>query len=429
MAFSDRHTRNRLLAAGFVAASLAFLLVIDVSGPPQDIAQNPALLEARSILDTGSVVLPERLHDTAIDDDRALNIFQPGQTLLFLSQLALFHEKTVALWKGELFVTFIVSAVLLAVALTVLAGGSSGIGTALAASGMFGAPYIASLPKALTGSVHRANHVFAIPFIAATLLLLGRRLTPRRLWLIGACIGSAMAFRAQNVLLLIIPLCLLFQDEDGIRWDVARRLRGWSERRRFVQDLVRLAVFPCAAILLIALFNVWRFGSPFESGYLAIYDGRIDYLAQQAHEYGLWSLHFLPANLWRTLFAFPSMSFSGLRVVSIAGDPFGNSLLFSQPVLLLTGVLFAKGAFPPRVQAFLLGAILLSIPVLTYHNAGLEAPGYMRYSLDYLFVWIAVIAVAFGATSHARPLRTATWLLAAWAVYYGIAVVRVLPTP
>jgi|CXWL01.1.fsa_nt_gi hypothetical protein len=422
-----RQTRWSLLAVPFIAASLAFLLVLKVGGQPENISINPAMAEARSILTRGSVALPERLWDTAIDDGRFLNIFQPGQTLLFLAQIRLAGDSALTAWKTELYALFVLSSALLAMALGRLAGDRVALAIPVAASTMLGAPYIASFPKALAGSVHRSNHVFAIPFIAGVLYLLTGRRTARRMWGVGACIGGAMMFRAQNLLLLAIPVCMLFQDAEGRSWQILERLRTGPERARLAGDLARLLAGPIAAAIVIVGFNIARFGAPFESGYMAIYDGRTDYLALRAHEYGLWSPHFLPENLSRTLFAFPSLSFSGLRISNIAGNPLGNSLLFSQPIFLV-GIALWRGVGSPRVQAFLLGAVLLTIPVLTYHNAGLEAPGYMRYSLDYLFLWAATMVVASRYVSLGPKWTTLAWVLAAWAIYYGVALVVVPPT-
>lgn len=416
---ADRSVAVRSILVGIVcaSASLMFALVLPLSGPSSLLRHNPPLLEARSLL-TGTTVLPERLWDTALYDGRAQNVFQPGQTFLFLAHLLAAGERALSYWRQEIFSLFVLSSALFAAALVQLSGGRVILAGALAASMMFGAPYIASLPTALNGAVYRTNHVLAIVFMSAALAVLGRWPVRRHLLLTGACVACAMVFRLQTALLLIVPLSMLMQDRDGRSWRIGARLASPAERRALASDLMRLLALPLLAVLLVAAFQAARFQNPFENGYIYIYEGRDDYLAQRAHQYGVWSLQFLPETLWRTLFAVPSIQFDGLRIARIVGDPLGNSLLFSQPVLLMAALaLTAFGA--ARVQAFALTALAMALPVWTYHNPGFEAPGYMRYSLDYLPVWIATLAVARAYSPVRRVWEIAGVLMSAWAVYYG----------
>lgn len=422
----SRVARPSLVVVTVAVASAAFIALLSVSGPPERAAGNPSLLEARSIL-TGTLTLPERLGDTALYEGRALNVFQPGQTLFFLVHLLAAGDQALELWKREIFGVFALSSILFAVALVRLSGGRIVLSISLAASVMFGAPYIASLPPALAGSVHRTNHVLAIMFMSAVLLLLATETPQRKLFLVGACIGGAMLFRVQSILLLIVPVSLLFQEPDGRSWVIRARVGPPLERKALARDLARLLAGPAVAALIVAGFQLARFHNPFETGYIYIYEGRTDYLAERAHHYGLWSLHFLPENLWRTLFAMPSIQFSGPRISNVVGDPLGNSLLFSQPVLLMA-IMAWRGAARARVQAFALAALALALPVWTYHNPGLDAPGYMRYSLDYLPMWVATMAVA----SRHLPQRVSWQLVAAllcvWSIYYGCSLIILGPT-
>ena len=89
---------------------------------------------------------------------------------------------------------------------------------ALTASAVFGAPYVVSLRSALDGSPWRVNHVASVFFAAAALNAASRGVTTRALAWTGFCIGGAMLFRAQSVLLLALPLALLLQDGQGAGW-------------------------------------------------------------------------------------------------------------------------------------------------------------------------------------------------------------------
>lgn len=167
-----------------------------------------------------------------------------------------------------------------------------------------------------------------------------------------------------------------------------------------------------------------RFHNPLETGYARLYDGRSDYLAQRAHDHGLFSLHFLPENLFRMICAFPKFEFEGWRIQRIVGDPRGNSLLFSQPILLVVPFLW-RSLKAARAQSFLFMSLLLAVPVWLYHNPGFYAPGYMRLSLDYLVLWLATIAVLGRYVSRSKCLPWGSVGLTALSVWYGIALLTI----
>jgi hypothetical protein len=433
MYFMERDTPRPRLQRAFVVA--AFVLVfccflvsplVDVVRQANGVFDNPAFREARALLLDGTINLAERAWDSAEYEGRFVNVFQPGQTVLFFLQLLIREDIAPRYWSLEIFLVYMAAGAMWACALVALTRGSLKVALPLAISVILGAPALASLPVAMGGSVYRSNHVLASPFIIAALWLMAR---PRgwRLWAIGASIGAAMLFRSQNLLLMAIPMLLLFQSESGDRWRVKERLATAENRRAAFRDLVALCAGPSIAVAALCLVNYVRFENPFENGYAYIYEGRVDFLAVRAREMGVWSLAFLKENVWRTLFTLPAVHFEGARIVRIEGDPLGNSLLFSQPILLLAA--FAGTAlFKPRTLAFLFGAALMALPVLTYHNPGLYAVGYMRYSLDYLFVLVAAIAVALGREApQVRGWTVAAWLSAAWAVYYCVALLTVVP--
>ena len=417
--------RSRAWAIALVltAASLAFLPLVDWSNPVLRHNDNPSLLEARSLLE-GKIALSERAHDTALIEDRIVNIFQPGQTLFFLIHLGAIGDSALKVFQIEMFLVFFASVALFGLAMFKLSGERAVLSVALPASLMFGAPYIASLPLTLVGSVYRVNHCLSIGFIVGLLALLGHQTWHRKLLLIGVCIGGAVLFRAQNLLLLFLPLSMLLQNADGRSWRVSESLSTPAARKALALQAAKLLVFPLLAMIIITGFQIARFHNPFESGYASIYAGRDDYLAQRANTYGLFSWHFLPENLYRTLGAIPKFELDGGRIVEIIGDPRGNSLLFTQPILLLIPLLW-RGLKNARAQSFAASALLLAIPVWLYHNPGFFAPGYMRLSLDYLPLWIALMAVCARYTPKSKYLIWPALLLTVWAIGYGILFLRI----
>jgi hypothetical protein len=407
-----------------IAASLAYLPLLNWQDPSLKHTDNPSLLEARSLL-RGTITLPERAHDTALHRGEPVNVFQPGQTLFFLLQLAALGERALDVFQVQIFLLFTLSTVLLGLALLDLSKGRLVVSVSLAVSAMLGAPYIATLRLMMVGSVYRVNHCLSALFVIGLLVLIGRRSSNEEgLFLIGACIGAAMLFRGQNVLLLGLPLSFLLQSSDGTAWRIREALATPTARKELVGPVARLALCPILAIVIIAGFQTARFNDPFETGYAAIYEGRSDYLADRAHRHGLFSLHFLPENLDRTLFAFPGFEFDGWRITRIIADPRGNSLLMSQPILLL-GLCLWRSVKHARAQSFLLTSLMLAIPVWMYHNPGFYAPGYMRLSLDYLFLWIATLAVLVGYGKRSRVLQWGMCVAAGLALLYGGALLNV----
>ena len=414
--------RSLVLSLILVVASLVFLPLLNRDDASIE-QTNTSLLEAQSIL-KGKITLPDRIHDTAVYGGQALNILQPGQTIFFLVHLiAVGATGAVAMLQVELTLMFVLSVFLFSRALFKLSDGQAVLSMSLAASAMFGAPYIANLPIALNGSAYRINHVLSILFISAFLVLVGSQNLDKKLLLVGLCIGAAMLFRMQNALLVLLPLSLILQDSEGRAWQISEAVSTPAARMALAGRVARLFVFPLLAVIIIAGFQMAKFQNPLETGYEYIYVGRSDFLAQRAKDYGLFSLHFLPENLFRTLFAFPIFEIDGWGIQRIIGDPKGNSILFSQPILLT--IFFLRNSLvTARAKSFLFVSLLLTIPVLFYHNPGIKAPGYMRLSLDYLPLWIATIAVFARYMPKSRFVLWASVVSAIWSTLYGVALLK-----
>jgi len=415
--FLSHKTQAFLVGCSLTLAALAFFSMVRWNAPSMSRDTNPALQEALS-LRSGGVALQDRPHDTAVYKGQAFNVFQPGQTLFFLGHLVAGGNRALRIFQIEIFMLFVLSSFLFGKAVFDLSDGQALFSVCLAASAICGAPYIASLPLALNGSIYRLNHVFSTLFMAALLVLLAGEKLHQRLYFAGACIACATLFRAQNILLLLLPMTYLLQDREGKSWQVSHALSTPGARKTLAAAVAKLMIFPCLAILVIGAFQWARFGNPLETGYTMIYAGRSDYLAERAGQFGLFSLHFLPENLYRTLLAFPGVEFNGWRIPKILGDARGNSLLYSQPILL-TFLLVYGSIRNARAQAFLFVSLLLALPAWLYHNPGIFAPGYMRLSLDYLPLWVATLAVF---ARYKPDSRCAPWavIMTVWSIFYGL---------
>jgi hypothetical protein len=151
-------------------------------------------------------------------------------------------------------------------------------------------------------------------------------------------------------------------------------------------------------MLIHAVCNAARFGSPTDPGYLYLDSNHV--LLATVAQYGRFNLHFLPVNLYGWLLK-PLIFFEGLDVP----DPQGISLLITTPFLLLL-------LMPRRLAALekvaLANVALIALPGLLYYNSGALQFG-QCFSLD----WIA-LALIVGALA---VKRVPVWVLA---VFTGV---------
>jgi hypothetical protein len=122
-------------------------------------------------------------------------------------------------------------------------------------------------------------------------------------------------------------------------------------------------------------------------------------------QYGRFSLHFLPGNLYGWLLRPPIWNGSAW-----VPDPHGMSLLLTTPNLLFA--LWPRKVSRLEVVA-LLNSVVLVLPSLLYYNDGWVHFG-QRFALD--GIALALLAASFGA---ARAPRWLVVLLTAWGVAVG----------
>jgi hypothetical protein len=184
----------------------------------------------------------------------------------------------------------------------------------------------------------------------------------------------------------------------------ARMKQGFRVNAPMVIDFLTL---PVALVLLTAAYNFARFHSIFDFGYFHIPEVR----DEPWYEHGLFSLHSIPWNVHKMLFAgfqddpnFPFLSF----------DPFGCSILLSSPFLFLV---FRNGG---KYRVICWMAIGLLTFILWCHGN----PGGWQFSYRYAMIllpWmfllltgngpptITVTEISLFAVSVAIN-ATATWL-------------------
>jgi hypothetical protein len=246
----------------------------------------------------------------------------------------------------------------------------------------------------MAGTHHYAA-VVATFFLLVALHLGVRRRLPA---LAGLTLGLAAASRLPTGLAL--PLLLaLFADR-------------WRPSRAHVQLLAGLAV-PAA---LFAAYNLARFGSPFDSGYLHIPSGEFGLVTDEPwFRHGLISPLYIPRHLYAIFIQGP---------VLVDGLPYlkpsltGLSLTLSAPFLF-----WAVNARGPLVAVTWLSIGLVLLPDVMHGSWGFAQFGY-RFVLDAVPLlllllgwafrerasWSLVAAVAVGVAVH-------TWGIVVWNLY------------
>jgi hypothetical protein len=202
-------------------------------------------------------------------------------------------------------------------------------------------------------------------------------MAPLFLWELWRTLGRAVAVSAVTEA----------EHESGTRTDetpargrrrpLAQRLaQAWRPLLRFAAPLVVLAI-------LGMLYNRARFGSLTEFGHSYL-DVRQQ---QQIETWGLFSYHYLARNLAVALTLLPEL----------AGHPpwvqhsgHGLALWVTTPILL---TLLWPRVRTPIDRGLWLSAAAVALPTLFYQNSGWVQFGY-RFSLDYLVLLIALLAVA-----------------------------------
>jgi hypothetical protein len=231
---------------------------------------------------------------------------------------------------------------------------------------------------------HHYAHVVATCF-----LLVALNFAVRGRWPAAAGLALGLAAGSRLPTGLALPLLLaLFADR-------------WRPSRAHLQLLLGLAV-PAA---LFAIYNVARFGSPFDTGYAHIPSGESGLVTDEPwFRHGLLSPLYIPRHLYAIFIQGP---------VLVEGFPYvkpdltGLSLTLSAPFLV-----WAVNARGPLVAAAWLSIALVLLPDLTHGSWGFSQFGY-RFILDAVPLLVLLLGWAYR--------ERASWSLLA-AVAIGVVV-------
>ena len=274
---------------------------------------------------------------------------------------------------------------------------------------MGGTAVLPTLAQARHGWLGGIDHVVSQ---VGLLILAADILGKQRIWpgLIGLLICT---YTRQMTFLYGIPLL----------WIALRSTRSGSALprwnvRRFLYCGAGLAVIAGPLLSL----NYFKFGHPLDFGYSYIYVGReTEPMGRRYEEHGTFSTHFIPENLYYMHLAPPRIGEITAAGVQISNDnPSSTSLWITTP--LAVWVLLSVGCWWREVngRTLMMGSLLVMAGLLCYHSPGFLAPGYCRFALDFLPIWLLVAA----------PFTRGgwrTWLTlgcVAWSLLYFQAIVE-----
>lgn len=221
------------------------------------------------------------------------------------------------------------------------------------------------------GMFGQMNHILSQ---TGLLLILWDLFGKRRIW--PALIGLLIAGYTRQLTFLYAPMILW---AAWIRW----RAKGLV--------ISALGVAVVAAPLLV--LNYLKFQNPLDFGYKHIYVNRDDEVAVKCNTEGVFSTKFIPENAYFFFAApFEVRESSPISLRFEEGNQQSTSLWLTCPLFLLIFVTVGKWWREPLARGLMLCTLPIIFGHLCYHSPGWQASGFNRFALDYLPVWLVVIA-------------------------------------
>lgn len=313
-----------------------------------------------------------RMHDTAYHDGKVYNVFPPlvGFLTVILAPLHRLMLDRADLWLQTPMVLLVFWPIPIAGFLVFRRQTGDAAWAALLTVGwMGGTALLPELSDAGRGQLAQMDHVLSqLGLLVVAADLLGRQ----RIW--PALIGLTIAvWTRQMTCLYALPLLYV----------------AW-QRKRLLPCIAGLVVIAAPLLTL----NHLKFGSPIDFGYRHIYVNRdSEPLAERCNAHGTFSPHFIADNFYYMHLAPPEVQeITTTRVHVVAPDLHGVSIWITTPLLFWVFIDIRRWWADPRRRLLMLATLPVMLGLLCYHGTGFIQPGWNRFALDFLPIWLAVIA-------------------------------------
>ncbi len=264
---------------------------------------------------------------------------------------------------------------------------SSAWGAALAAYLIGGTSLLHILQQcrgAQGGSVNAIDQVLSV---TGLLIFAADLLGSRRIW--PAALGLALSAWARP-LTILYALPLLWSVRPGQSTVALSRRSRWIA----IAALVFIAGVPMTLSFL-------KFGNPLQTGYRYLYEGRTDPVGRSGREQ-LFGLRYAPENLRAMNLAFPSWDIRAGAVYPDTSNVNGGSIWLTSPLLLGVFLTVPRWWRDSARRTLMLSTLPVLAGIACYHTTGAVNSGCFRYALDFIPIWLLVIA-PYVATRRAAP--------------------------
>ncbi len=349
-----------------------------------------------------------RLHDTAAspDGEKSYNVFPPLMAFLTVA-LAPLHgllEHPQGMWLPQAYVLLVFWPLpIVGFVVFYRRTRDSAWAGLLTLAWIAGTAVLPNLHEARTGLLGQIHHVVSqVGLLIFAADMLGRQ----RIW--PSIIGIAIATYTRQITFLYgLPLLWV----------------AWQHgRRQVIMAVVGLAVVASPLLTL----NYLKFGNPLEFGYRYIYVGReTGYMGARCLRYGTFNPRFIwgvddgHGNFYYQHLALPRVEPSLMEIKISDDNQNGQSIWITNPLLLLVFLGARCWWRDKKSRILMLGTLPVLIGVLCYHSPGYMEHGYSRFALDYLPIWLVVLA----PQTRGRWRTWFTLACTAWSLLYFQAIV------
>jgi hypothetical protein len=141
--------------------------------------------------------------------------------------------------------------------------------------------------------------------------------------------------------------------------------------------------------------NAIKFGSPFDTGYVRMYEDRgvraSDFIGRRAREC-FFGPRWIPEHAWAMNVSFPRPDIRGGTLYLDRAGVNGASIWLTSPLLIGVFVACRRWWTDPVRRALMLGTAAVVLGLWCYHTTASYDTPYYRYSLDFIPIWLLVIA-------------------------------------